>query len=147
MFTQANIWSSFIKTAQPLTSGHVLAEPDQKGIQREVLGEGWHFVLPIVYATEIEKNTEIPAGKVGIVTALGGKPLPPGRLLAEKAANSKDEEQGIQRQVLPPGVYRINLRGYKVEPGRRHRDQAGLRRRATAVAGNRRRQPVCGKAE
>src|SRR4051812_25006645 len=100
---------------QPLTPGHVLAEAGQKGIQREVLGEGWHFVLPIVYATEMEKNTDIPPGKVGIVTALGGKPLPPGRLLAENTKNPQDEEQGIQRQVLPPGSYRVNLRGYRVE--------------------------------
>ena len=103
------------KDGQPLTPGHVLAEHGQKGIQRDVLGDGWHFVLPIVYTTELEKNTDIPAGKVGIVTALGGKPLPPGRLLAEPAADPKDEERGIQRQVLPPGSYRINLRGYKVE--------------------------------
>jgi hypothetical protein len=103
------------KDGKPLTPGHVLAEPGQKGIQREVLGEGWHFVLPIVYATELEKNTDIPPGKVGIVTALGGKPLPPGRLLAESAKDPQDEEQGIQRQVLPPGSYRINLRGYRIE--------------------------------
>ncbi len=103
------------KDGAPLTPGHVLAEPGQKGIQREVLGEGWHFVLPIVYATELEKNTDVPAGKVGIVTALGGKPLPTGRLLAEKAADPRDEEQGIQREVLPPGSYRINLRGYQVD--------------------------------
>jgi hypothetical protein len=103
------------KDGKPLTPGHVLAEHGQKGIQREVLGEGWHFVLPIVYATELEKNTDIPPGKVGIVTALGGKPLPPGRLLAEPVADPKDEEQGIQRQVLPPGSYRVNLRGYRVE--------------------------------
>ena len=103
------------KDGAPLTAGQVLAEAGQKGIQREVLGEGWHFVLPIVYATEKELNTDIPPGKVGIVTALGGKALPPGRVLAERADGSKDEEQGIQRQVLPPGSYRINLRGYKVE--------------------------------
>ena len=103
------------KDGQPLTTGHVLAEAGQKGIQRDVLGEGWHFVLPIMYATELEKNTDVPPGKVGIVTALGGKPLPPGRLLAESTKNAQDEEQGIQRQVLPPGSYRINLRGYRVE--------------------------------
>ena len=103
------------KDGEPLTPGHVLAEAGQKGIQRDVLGEGWHFILPIVYSTEREKNTDIPPGKVGIVTTLGGNPLPPGRLLAEKTADFKNEEQGIQRQVLPPGSYRINLRGYKIE--------------------------------
>jgi hypothetical protein len=97
------------KDGDPLPSGQVLAETGQKGIQREVLGEGWHFVLPVIYTTELEKNTDIPPGKVGIVTAKGGRPLPPGRLLAEEG------EQGIQRRVLPPGTYRLNLYGYDIE--------------------------------
>jgi hypothetical protein len=98
------------KDGEPLPAGQVLAEPGQKGIEREVLGEGWHFVLPVIYTTELEKNTDIPSGKVGIVTAKGGKPLPPGRLLADEG------EQGIQRKVLPPGSYRINLYGFDIEP-------------------------------
>ncbi len=96
-------------TGRPLAEGQVLAEAGQKGIQREVLGEGWHFVMPVIYSREIEDNVVIPPGKVGIVTALGGKPLPPGRLLAE------DDEQGIQRNVLPPGAYRINRHGFTIE--------------------------------
>jgi SPFH domain / Band 7 family len=97
------------KDGKPLAPGQILAEEGEKGIQRAVEGEGWHFVLPIVYSTELEKNVDVPAGKVGIVTARGGKPLPEGRLLAE------DGEQGIQRRVLPPGTYRINGYGFDVE--------------------------------
>ena len=97
------------KDGKPLAPGQILAEEGEKGIQRAVQGEGWHFVLPIVYSTELEKNIDVPAGKVGIVTARGGKPLPEGRLLAE------DGEQGIQRRVLPPGTYRINGYGFDVE--------------------------------
>ena len=93
----------------PLPAGQVLAEPGEKGIQREVQGEGWHFVMPIVYSRELEPNTTVPPGKVGIVTARGGKALPPGRVLAEAG------EQGIQRDVLPPGSYRINRHGLDVE--------------------------------
>lgn len=97
------------KAGKPLAPGQVLAEPGEKGIESAVQGEGWHFVLPVIYATELEKNVDVPAGKVGIVTARGGKPLPPGRLLAEEG------EQGIQRHVLPPGTYRINGHGFDVE--------------------------------
>jgi hypothetical protein len=98
------------KDGEPLPAGEVLADEGQKGIQKKVLGEGWHFVLPIVYTTELADNTTIPPGKVGLVTALGGRPLAPGRILADEG------EQGIQRSVLPPGAYRLNLHGYKVEP-------------------------------
>ncbi len=97
------------KDGKPLAPGQILAEEGEKGIQRAVQGEGWHFVLPIVYSTELEKNVDVPAGQVGIVTARGGKPLPEGRLLAEEG------EQGIQRRVLPPGTYRINGYGFDVE--------------------------------
>lgn len=97
------------KDGELLPQGEVLAEHGQKGIQRVVLGEGWHFVLPVIYTTSVEENTIIPPGKVGLVTALGGSPLPPGEVLAEEG------QQGIQRAVLPPGAYRINRHGYKVE--------------------------------
>jgi regulator of protease activity HflC (stomatin/prohibitin superfamily) len=46
---------------------------------------------------------------VGIVTALGGTPLPAGLVLADEG------QRGIQRHVLPPGAYRINLHGYQIE--------------------------------
>jgi hypothetical protein len=97
------------KDGEPLPADQVLAEKGQKGVQREVLGEGWHFIMPIVYTTELEENTVIKPGQVGIVTTLGGKPLPEGRLLAEEG------EKGIQRRVLPPGSYRLNRRGYDVK--------------------------------
>jgi len=103
------------KDGTDLPQGQVLAEPDEKGIQRVVKGEGWHFVPPIIYETEVEKNTYIPPGKVGVVTARGGKELPPGRFLAERSDDPEQEERGIQREVLTPGMYRINAHGFDVE--------------------------------
>jgi hypothetical protein len=102
------------KDGEPLPTNdpeytHVLAGPGQKGIQKDVKGEGWHFLLPIVYTCEVEDNVDVPAGKVGIVTALGGKKLPEGQL----AVNF--DQQGIQQEVLPPGSYRINGHGFKVD--------------------------------
>jgi len=97
------------KDGAPLPPGHVLAEPGQKGPLATVLAEGWHFVMPIAYERKLEPNTTIAAGKVGVVTALGGEALPAGEILADEG------QQGIQRRVLPPGAYRLNLHGYKVE--------------------------------
>lgn len=98
------------RTGDPLPAGHVLAEAGQKGVQRDVLGEGWHFVMPILFSSEREDNTEIPAGSVGIVTAKGGQSLPAGVFVAEG-----EEHQGIQRKVLTPGTYRVNKKGFDVE--------------------------------
>lgn len=98
------------KNGEPLPPGQVLAQPGQQGVQAAVLGEGYHFVWPIVYATEIKEDVVVPTGKVGIVTALGGVPPRDGRVLAEK-----DDEQGIRRPVLAPGTYRLNPYGFTVE--------------------------------
>src|SRR4051794_939870 len=84
------------KNGTPLDAdkGEVLADEGQKGIQKVVRGEGYHFVTPIVHATELRPNTAIPPGKVGIVTSLGGRRPRDGRVLADE-----DDEQGIRRQV------------------------------------------------
>src|SRR5262249_35816601 len=98
------------KNGETLPDGEVLAGPGQKGIQREVRGEGYHLVWPIIYTTELHDNTVIEPGKVGIVTALGGRPPRNGTVIAEQ-----DDEHGIRKHVLPPGSYRLNPYGYKVE--------------------------------
>src|SRR5215469_5039533 len=61
------------KNGDPLEAGQVLAKEGQKGIQETVLGEGWHYVTPIIYTTELKQNFFVRPGNVGIVTALGGK--------------------------------------------------------------------------
>src|SRR5262245_13032254 len=45
------------KNGDELPSGQVLADAGQKGVLREVQGEGWHFVMPVVYQTERHDNT------------------------------------------------------------------------------------------
>jgi hypothetical protein len=98
------------KNGDELEAGQVLAKEGQKGIQEKVLGEGWHFVMPILYTTELRPITFVRPGHAGIVTALGGKNPKNGGVLADA-----DDEQGIRRRVLTPGSYRINPYGYKVE--------------------------------
>ncbi len=125
------------KSGDPMPAGQKIAEPGQKGIQREALGPGRYFLIPWKWETESVPLTEISAGdpatwklvyqkgdpdysiprmegrwpQVGIVTSLAGKPAP------GAADNEVVDEgfQGIQRKVLTPGTYRINPRAFKVE--------------------------------
>ncbi len=97
------------KNGEPLRPDQVLADKGQKGIQKDVLAEGWHLVMPISYTTELKKNIEVPPGQVGIVVSKGGMPPADGRELAEEG------ERGIRPDVLPPGLYRLNPYGYDVE--------------------------------
>src|ERR1700730_8625412 len=47
------------KNGTELTGGRVLAREGEKGIQEKVLGEGWHYVTPIIYTTERKPNVVI----------------------------------------------------------------------------------------
>ncbi len=96
------------KDGRELPSGQILADPGQKGILREPLGEGRHFLNPIANDWKIVPVVIIPAGKVGIVTAKDGKSLPPGEFLAD------EDQKGIWKNVLGPGKYRLNPEGYDV---------------------------------
>lgn len=97
------------KDGDPLPPGEILARKGQKGIQKDVLGEGRHFLNPIMYERTILPVTVIPAGKVGVITSKVGKELPEGEFLAVAG------QKGIWRNVLGPGKYRLNPFGYTID--------------------------------
>ncbi len=92
-----------------LEPGQILAKPGQKGVLEEPLGEGRHFLNPMIHEWKIVPAIRIQPGKVGVVTSKVGKDLPPGEFLADEG------QKGVWRRVLGPGAYRINPEGYKVE--------------------------------
>jgi len=98
------------KTGKNLPSGQVLAlEKDQKGIQLDVLAEGRYFRNPYYWGWEIARITDIPPGKLGVLTRLYGEELPGGKILAQEG------HKGIVAEVLRPGKYRINPYAYGVQ--------------------------------
>ena len=90
--------------------GEILVERGQKGIWKEVLAEGRHFLDPVLHDVQIVRAIQIPIGKIGIVTSKIGKPLPVGEIIAPDHGF-----QGVWRDVLGPGMYRLNPQGYAVE--------------------------------
>ncbi len=97
------------KTGDPLPPDQILAQPGQKGIEEQPLGEGRHFRNPLFYTYKMMPIIVIPTGKVGIVTSKVGAELPPGEFLAEPG------QKGIWRRVLGPGKHRLNPYGYQVD--------------------------------
>jgi hypothetical protein len=89
-------------------SDRVLAEKGQRGIQKNVLGVGYHWIAPVLYEHQKVSVVHIEPGKVGILTALDGIKPEGERFLAEKG------EIGIRRRVLGPGTYRLNPFQFKV---------------------------------
>ncbi len=97
------------KSGDSLPEGQILARKGQKGVQEDVLGEGRHFLNPIMFERSILPVTIIPPGKVGIVTSKIGNDLPEGEFLANPG------QKGIWRHVLGPGKYRMNPFGYTID--------------------------------
>lgn len=126
------------KTGAALPPGETIAEPGQKGIQRETYGPGRYFFNPWRYEGELHDLVEVPIGdaakwqerhepsssdvaspelegdypQVGILVNKVGKPAPAGQEVVDEGY------QGIQKQVLTPGVYRINPYVYEVRLAR-----------------------------
>ncbi|TAN38389.1 MAG: hypothetical protein EPN23_02305 [Verrucomicrobia bacterium] len=98
------------KTGANLPSGEILAlQPEQKGIQLDVLSPGRYFKNPYSWDRQIVPVTDIPAGKLGVLTRLYGQDLPPGQILAGK------DTKGMLPDVLGPGKHFINPYAYQVQ--------------------------------
>jgi regulator of protease activity HflC (stomatin/prohibitin superfamily) len=98
------------KTGKNLPPDRILAtSPDEKGIQLEVLPEGRYFRNPYSWGWKMGKITDIPADRLGVLTRLFGKDLPPGSIIASEGT------KGIVADILRPGKYRINPYAYDVE--------------------------------
>jgi regulator of protease activity HflC (stomatin/prohibitin superfamily) len=110
---------------QDLPPGRVLARAGERGVREEVLGPGRHAIDRFDEHVERHPVIEIGSGspkvenggktipatlpQVGVVTALEGEPLPPGRYLADAG------QRGVRRQVLTPGRYLLNPYAFSVE--------------------------------
>ncbi|MBX6312264.1 MAG: hypothetical protein IRY99_04995, partial [Isosphaeraceae bacterium] len=84
--------------------------PRQIGILEAMPGPGRHFYSPLEYERTLVPDLVIQPGQLGIVTSKVGKPLPPGKLLADRPGY-----RGVWRRVLTPGRYRMNDYAYKVD--------------------------------
>jgi uncharacterized membrane protein YqiK len=98
----------------------------QKGPQSEILLPGTYRINRDLFRVQIADATIIPAGKVGLVTALDGEPLPETEYVAKSVANHKDfqsvsnflasgGQRGPQFDVLKPGTYYVNPLMFRVE--------------------------------
>ncbi|HEY4039571.1 MAG TPA: hypothetical protein VGM15_12175, partial [Burkholderiaceae bacterium] len=102
-----------------LADGHILALKGEAGFQADTLAPGLHWALwPWQYGVKMQPFLTVPVGKIALVEACDGQPLPSGRIVAKRVqCNSFQNaraflegggERGPQVDVIPPGTYRIN---------------------------------------
>ena len=98
----------------------------QKGPQTEILPPGVYRIHPNLFKITKAEAVVIAKGRVGMVTAQDGAPIPMGRLLARSVPEHSNYEngeaflknggqKGPQIDVLLPGTYRINLNLFQVQ--------------------------------
>jgi len=96
------------KVGATLPRGEFIAERGQKGIWRSVLGPGKYRMNPYGYNIEIADAISIPIGYAGVITSLSGEQAPSGQF-------ATDNQKGVRRDVLQPGLYYVNPKEYKVD--------------------------------
>src|SRR5678816_672210 len=102
--------------------GRVVATEGEVGIQADVLKPGLHVIrYPFERVERKVPLIEIGADELGIIEAVDGEPMPPGRIFApDRAQNAHNNFQdpiafikqggvkGIQLRTLPPGLWPIH---------------------------------------
>src|SRR5499426_4674181 len=102
--------------------GRVVATEGEVGIQADVLKPGLHFIKwPFERLVKKASLIEIGADEIGVIEAIDGEPLPPGRIFApDRAQNAHNNFQdpiafikrggvkGIQLRTVPPGLWPIH---------------------------------------
>lgn len=97
----------------------------QKGPQTDYLPPGTYRINTKFFRVTLEPVTSIPQGSVGVVTAMDGSPIDPGRLLARAVTGHNNFQDGTafltsggqkgpQLDILLPGKYRINSRMFQL---------------------------------
>ena len=102
--------------------GRVVATEGEVGIQADVLKPGLHLIkYPFERVVRKVPLIEIGPDEIGIIEAVDGDPMPPGRIFApDRAQNAHNNFQdpiafikqggvkGIQLRSLPPGLWPIH---------------------------------------
>jgi len=119
------------KYGKPLPADFIAVprdHPEYKGVQEELLGPGRYFLDPFEYDWELVDLVQIPAGDpsqwdwdiaghlkdsasapmIGLVSCKQGKTAPAGQEVVDVGY------RGIQKEVLTPGIYKLNPQVYEV---------------------------------
>lgn len=108
-----------------LPDGRIIATKGEAGYQATPLSPGMHWYKWIwQYSVEQVDFTVIPTGKIGLVNAKDGSPLPVGNILSRKvecndyqdvtAFLTNGGQKGKQTRFLSAGTYRINTNMFAV---------------------------------
>jgi uncharacterized membrane protein YqiK len=95
-----------------------LTNDGERGPQMAVIPPGTYRINSLLFKVSLSEAVVVPSGKIGVVEARDGKPLPSGRIIARQvecdsyqdapAFMAGGGQRGPQMAVIGPGTYRIN---------------------------------------
>jgi uncharacterized membrane protein YqiK len=95
-----------------------LQNEGERGPQMAVIPPGTYRINSLLFKVSLSEAVVVPSGKIGVVEARDGKPLPSGRIIARQvecdsyqdapAFMAGGGERGPQMALIGPGTYRIN---------------------------------------
>ncbi len=110
------------KSGLDVTNADEIAPTEQhKGVQRKVLTEGRYFYNPYVWDWRVMDQTNIPAGKMGVLISLTGEDLQYGEFIGQLDSDAAGAcefipmKKGIIPEVLTSGRKIINPFLFKLE--------------------------------
>lgn len=97
----------------------------QKGPQIQIIPPGLYRINPYLFHMVKVPAIKVPSSSIGLVVALDGQPIAPGRLLGHRVENhdnfqngqaflERGGQKGPQIDILLPGAYRINTKLFQV---------------------------------
>lgn len=112
----------------------------QKGPQVDILRPGTYNIHTGIFKVEIRDAVSVDDGKIGVVEALGGEPMPKGDVVADSPDGTNNFQngeaflqngglRGPQTAILAPGRYYINPYLFQVT----NRDQTVVKQGEVAV--------------
>lgn len=116
------------KTGKNPPPERVIAGPDEKGIQLDVLKPGARYFLnPLLYDWEEKPIFEVPQGHVGVLVRKFGKEPSEWAYQNGVFVVKKDsDEKGIVDEVLTPGRYPLNPYAYDLKIAESHEVPIGF---------------------
>jgi uncharacterized membrane protein YqiK len=119
---------------KPLASGRIVARQvacdsfqdaraflqneGERGPQMAVIPPGTYRINSLLFKVSVSEAVVVPSGKIGVVEARDGRPLPSGRIIARQvecdsyqdapAFMAGGGQRGPQMALIGPGTYRIN---------------------------------------
>jgi uncharacterized membrane protein YqiK len=95
-----------------------LSSGGERGPQMELIPPGTYRINALLFKVSVVDAVTVPPGKIGVVEARDGRPLPSGRIIARRvdcdsfqdgqSFMDRGGERGPQMGVISAGTYRIN---------------------------------------